>query len=551
MGIATALGPFFAGVVIGHSVQAREVGYIFFAREPIQIGETTFAKGDGIVVAPEIANPSELTGAKGFSADARFMRLDGGRPTGEWRSGRMDFAKLNRFAPIGKQDSSAWTVEPPQMTGLARLVAGPPGQHGDQRCDFLQRQTLADQACGEGRSDCREIADLAFEFHNSSHCDEINRHARGEPSRTEQLLAGWQAFIDKKSGGTCHPGPPGPNPLCNRLNRARDVDILTRTAVFEADGTNTNLARNKCEKQFIALTIRNIAYSQDCANPKARWSVKSGCRYVGDVTSVATKPSEFNIWFPRESLTTRITGCFMRADADLVEWPKSKMISNPERAKRAFQVRKEDYLRTFESMVEMTDPDAQVARLFRVTRNQKELPAAEEHSVLGELKFYYHPVGMDKCDPSVYDKTVFVSMGYVTKNGRHYLMSGLRFTPGSATDHGVAVESIYPLERRTKSVGAPDEWTNEFDSLRGGLISEGQVDRSMNNTCWPSRTSRCPTVGSLGPRKMPRWAMSPENESYHLSCVNVGDPSRVEWTFQGSCDPGIVIPVVVDEPAAP
>ncbi len=283
-----------AGLFIALGVQAStdDLGYIYYAKSDLTIGAVQLHKDDAILINPKL-NPDygrvapDLRGS--FAAKVDFKVMENGKPKGDWRNGWVYFENLKRSQPISQMDSSQWTTEPSQarfLDGLNKVNLPP-----EPRCPLIFISDKAKPPTNPFAAscpdvDCLAVTEMISEFHNSELCDRINRAAGPGVSRRDQLLESWAEFIKNKSGGTCSPGPGGQNGLCNQLNRARDTDILARTAIFEAEGPSKDLpspaadSRHSCEEDFIMLAIRNIALDPGCKSGK-RAARKSGLQIPG------------------------------------------------------------------------------------------------------------------------------------------------------------------------------------------------------------------------------------------------------------------------------
>ena len=200
-----------------------DFGYILYAHKDTKVGVFPFKEDDAILLRPKIRSPKNK-GKSDFTAVVDFKKVEQGEPKGKWLSGRIDFSKWRRPQPLSQQDPNTWTTEPAHTL--------PPAE-------------LPKEVCPSGEEDCKSIAGLIYEFHNSDLCDEINRAAELVDSRTVQLLKAWNQFIKRKSKGRCHIGPPGKDAGCEQLKRARDVDILARTTVFESEPVSPRCRRTK------------------------------------------------------------------------------------------------------------------------------------------------------------------------------------------------------------------------------------------------------------------------------------------------------------------
>lgn len=501
-----------------------DFGYILYARKPTFIGSVSFHDDDAVLVKPRL-QAVKRKGRNGFTAVVDFKRVDLGQPKGEWLHGRMDFSKWERPTPLAQKDPNIFTTEPAHSGSENEMPA---------------------EICASGDMNCKAVAALIYQFHNSDLCDSINRTAAIADSRTLQLLNAWNAFIQQKSNGRCRVGPPGKDAKCEQLKRAREVDILARTAIFESEPAASSkkkaVARHECEEDVIMLAIRNTAYSKRCQKKRKRKPLH-GCAYPGDIVGAATKPDEINIWFPDAALATRITGCFLRADADDVQWKKSESMPNPDKSKAAFMGRRADYIEILERAFHFTDPEEKMESWFDIDMDGKVLSVEDKNRLIYGTKLYYHPIGMGKCDPKVYDQTAYIGTAYVTKGKESFLVSGTRFIPSQKPKkrEPYTIASIYTMELRGDRYGASSAWDEYFKSLSGAQVEHHFVDEDRANVCWPTSKSTCSLDKNLDYRKAPVWAINPNNERYRFSCRSHTIPNDRTWTWNGTCDSGMVI----------
>jgi len=507
-----------------HAFADDDFGYILYAHKPTVVGSVSFHEDDAILVKPRLQSVKRK-GRSGFTAVVDFKRIDLGQPKGNWLHGRMDFSKWERPTPLSQKDPNIFTTEPAHSEPSAELQK---------------------EICPAGEPGCKAIAQLIYEFHNSDLCDSINRTAAIAESRTIQLLNAWNAFISQKSKGKCRTGPPGRDTACEQLKRAREVDILGRTAIFESEPANSTkknaMARHECEEDVIMLAIRNTAYGRRCMKRRKRKPLH-GCSYLGDIVGSATKPDEINIWFPDAALATRITGCFLRSDAEEVEWKKSESMPNPDKSRAAFMGRRADFIDILERAYHFTDANEKMERWFDIDMDGKVLSMDDKRRLINGTKLYYHPIGMGKCDPKVYAQTAYIGTAFVTKGKDAFLVSGTRFIP---TEKPVKrapfkIASIYTAELRGDRYGASSAWDDFYKSLAGAQVERQFVDVDRANVCWPTPKSTCALDKNLDYRKAPVWATNPNNERYHFSCRSPAVANDRTWTFNGTCDSNMVI----------
>ena len=108
---------------------------------------------------------------------------------------------------------------------------------------------------------------IVRDFHNSAQCAQVNDTLTG---RREGLLSAWSVFKQDNSEGWPEA----------ELEKARSLDFTLRTALYEGHlGRGCN-AYGACERNVVALSIRNRALE--------RCFAREGCTARGDFTGVAS-----------------------------------------------------------------------------------------------------------------------------------------------------------------------------------------------------------------------------------------------------------------------
>ncbi len=119
-----------------------------------------------------------------------------------------------------------------------------------------------------------ELDRIVHAFHNSAYCAAANRRLIG---RRAALQRAWQNFIDAHLNRWPR----------SALNQAKQLDYAMRTTIFEGHLDRGCSAYGACERNIIALSLRNRA--------RGNCSKRQGCRFEGDYQSVATRVSQYNI----------------------------------------------------------------------------------------------------------------------------------------------------------------------------------------------------------------------------------------------------------------
>lgn len=508
-------------------------GYVLYLKTDLRVGDLELKKDDAIVVRPKLLQVKD--DGKKASMEAEFRVLKNGTPLDPVLRGWFEFDQLTRRAPLSPSNDARreWTVEPSKTPPVPLPRPRPP--EAPPRTPI---QGVARLASAEAR--VTDPVALIAEFHDSAGCADVNATADAAGvSRRTQFLKAWDDFIAEKAGRRC--ARSAKDETCAPLNKARAIDILTRTAVFEVEPPSRRYppeqtkVRSRCELDLVMLTLRMRAFDKMCDVKPGKRPPKFGCEFPGDYVGVCTKPSELNIWSDKDTMTTRITGCFLRADADKIEWADRG-------GRKAFMRRRDEYRAGLERALRVTG-ERPVEEMFDVSSTVRSIGPEEKRRLIEGTKFYYHPIGMAKCNPATYDRTVFIAFGYAKKGDDAYLLSSVRLVP-RAHDGGAAIDDVYEEESPLpKAMHASFE-----EQVKDAVIPERFVDRMNHNRCWPPPSgSACQTTPWLGARKMPKWAIAPGNETYRVSCRADETPEKANelppltWTWAGLCDPGMVI----------
>jgi hypothetical protein len=110
-----------------------------------------------------------------------------------------------------------------------------------------------------------ELDQIIRTFHNSTYCDSINRRLTG---RRDALQRAWDRFIREQQNRWSN----------SSLQRAKHLDYTMRTAIFEGHLDRGCNAYGTCERNIIALSIRNRCL-ESCVR-------RQGCEAPGDFHGV-------------------------------------------------------------------------------------------------------------------------------------------------------------------------------------------------------------------------------------------------------------------------
>ncbi len=239
-----------------------------------------------------------------------------------------------------------------------------------------------------------ELDEIVHAFHASSECETANRTLTG---RREALQQAWSAFTAASAGRW----------QAASLARARQLDFVMRTALYEGHRGRGCNAYGACERNVIALSIRNRALEL-CLDGQ-------GCRSPGDFEGVSATVSQYNIWDEVLTQTTGLTSCFLRPD--LADRPHYALTQ-----------------RMYEQSV------GDVERILYGRAD--ELPAVFPGNSLDDLtrvRHYFHPPAMGKCFPN-HERLEYIS-GAVARRGEDFaLIANTRIAVGERRGSGYLFE---------------------------------------------------------------------------------------------------------------
>lgn len=283
-----------------------------------------------------------------------------------------------------------------------------------------------------------ELDTIVRAFHNSSQCAAVNKRVIG---RRGALQRSWDSFIRKNQNRW-----PG-----NSLKQARHLDYTMRTAIFEGHLDRGCNAYGACERNIIALSIRNRG-KQNCAKYQ-------GCRFNGDYQGVSSKVSQYNIWDEYLTQISGITACFLRGD----------LASNNANA---------DFYRKLQSMYAQNVPDVERI-LFGSDRDLKDVFPGNSMADIKNLRHYYHAPAMGKCFPK-HKRLEYISGAVATKGKNFALIANTRIHVDQAARGGYYFRDVDVEQLEERDV------VNILDDYKGFIIDGRKV--SLN-------ASSCPAYG--------------------------------------------------------
>jgi hypothetical protein len=347
---------------------------------------------------------------------------------------------------------------------------------------------------GDEKAAAREatgtLDEIVRTFHNSRDCAGVNDRL---PGRRDRLASAWERFIDKHGGRWDK----------TTLARAKHLDYTMRTAIYEGHLDRGCSAYGACERNVVALSIRNRAVGQ-CLT-------RQGCRFPGDFQGVASDVSQYNIWDAYLTQISGLTACYLRTDLankdfyDRVQAMYSQNVGDVERI--------------------LYGSESDLRDIFPGT------PMAE----VTELRHYYHPPAMGKCFPQQ-DRIEYMS-GAVAANGSdHALIANTRIQVGDRIGSGYRFK-----EMRFDQ----EDWGDAIrieDNYPGFVVDGRKVRLTGGGGCTPYGVSSGCRFSNIGRwRKTPSWltagkplALTCSIQERGESCRGGGREQRV--TVGGACD---------------
>jgi hypothetical protein len=341
-----------------------------------------------------------------------------------------------------------------------------------------------------------ELDQIIRTFHNSSYCANTNRRLIERRSALEKA---WNGFIidqhNKWSAAS--------------LQRAKHLDYTMRTAIFEGHLDRGCNAYGTCERNIIALSIRNRGL-ESCIRGQ-------GCKAPGDFQGVASAVSQYNIWDEYLTQISGLTSCFLRDD--LPQGDRSTALN----------------YRKLQAMYAQNLGDVQRI-LFGSDQDLKTIFPNNTLADLKGLKHYYHAPAMGKCFPQ-YERVEYIS-GAVAKKGSNFaLIANARIQVGQQATGGYFFRNFFVQEDVSKDV------IKIVDNYPGFVIDGRRI--SLNSTvsrCTPygiPAGCRFDTIGRY--RKTPSWVTTGKPLEIVCSVADRGEQCQREKISNlinvgGTCD---------------
>jgi hypothetical protein len=322
-----------------------------------------------------------------------------------------------------------------------------------------------------------ELDQIIRAFHNSPDCNKVNRRLIGRRSALQQA---WNRFVRNSQSRWSG----------KALQQARHLDYTMRTAIFEGHLDRGCNAYGACERNIIALSIRNRA-RESCAKYQ-------GCRTQGDFQGVSSKVSQYNIWDEYLTQISGLTFCFLRHDlANATLTPGDESSVNT----AYYAQLRGSYAQSL----------AQVQRiLFGTDRDLRQVFPKVALRDLKSLRHYYHPPAMGKCFPN--HERVEYMRGAVASKGQDFaLIANTRIRVDERTDGGYFFHD-FVFEQK------PDRDDVTIVNAYPGFVVDGRkVSLKTASRCYPYGIPRGCRFGSISRyRKTPGWLAA--GKSLELTC---------------------------------
>jgi hypothetical protein len=291
-------------------------------------------------------------------------------------------------------------------------------------------------------------------FHGSGQCEAANQRLTG---RRVALRRAWDEF-ERANGGRWSG---------DDLARARHLDYALRTALFEGHLERGCNAYGACERNIVALSIRNRALE--------RCFKREGCRALGDFTGVASTVSQYNIWDEYLTQISGLTACYLRDD-----------------------LAGDDYYRRLQAMYAQNVRDVERI-LFGSDADLAELFSGASLDDVKRTAHYYHAPAMGKCFPG-HPRVEYMS-GAVAQNGGNFaLVANTRIDVGDKIGTGYRFRSFRFQETDLRDV------VEVRDDYPGFVVDGRKVALVASSGCRPYGIPAGCALGEIGRyRRTPPW----------------------------------------------
>lgn len=297
-------------------------------------------------------------------------------------------------------------------------------------------------------------------FHNSPDCRDANTELMG---RRSALQRAWASFARANTGRW----------PASAIEQAKHLDYTLRTAIFEGHLDRGCNAYGGCERNIIALSIRNRG-RESCSRGQ-------GCRSPGDFQGVSSEVSQYNIWDEYLTQVSGLTSCFLRDDLAPGKAPPGA----------------ERYAK-LQGMYEQNVDDIRRI-LFGDDEDLAAVFPGNALSTLKSLKHYYHAPAMGKCFPQ-YDRVEYISGAVANRGGDFVLLANTRIRVDESSGSGYFFRDFVLDAQEARDV------VDLVDRYPGFVVDGRKVDLKPAAACPPYGIPRGCSFEHVGRyRKTPSW----------------------------------------------
>lgn len=336
-----------------------------------------------------------------------------------------------------------------------------------------------------------ELDRLVRAFHASGHCDQANRRLT---ERRAALEHAWEAFMrEQRALGVD----------LTTVARAKHLDYVMRTALFEGHLGRGCSAYGACERNIVALSIRNRAVGQCLAY--------QGCTFPGDFQGVASKVSQYNIWDEFLTQISGLTSCYLRPD-----------LADDERFGR------------WQRMYAQNVGDVERI-LYGSDADLNALFPGMNLAELKQMRHYYHAPAMGKCFPT-HPRMEYIS-GAIARSGDSFaLLANQRIEVGERLGEDYAFKRfLFEEEAKGDRIRIEDQYP-------GFVVDGRKVELRTPRDCKPWGIPPGCAEGRVGRyRKVPPWldAGRPLGIRCRIEARGESCNESASWTTTevgGACD---------------
>jgi len=464
-----------------------EINHYIKSRKPKPAG--SLAQGSAVIPCVVVRNGRPLTDRKGTPYVGFTVVLDSRSATPQDARRFSKVVAQRRGLRVANHHCDAAVK---YVMDVRRLVA----KKSPPRFDPPARDTAGGAGALQSRRSNSELDSIVRAFHNSPQCAAANRRLT---QRRDALARAWSSFT--RSNSKHWPE--------KRLKQARQLDYTLRTALFEGHLGRGCSAYGACERNTIALSIRNRARGS-CLK-------RQGCRYPGDYEGAASSPSQYNIWDEYLTQISGLTACFLRDDLGSAH--------NPDGG---------DYYDKLERMYAQSQPDVEQILFGSDSGLQTVFPGNALRD-LKQLRHYYHAPAMGQCFPG-HPRAEYMS-GAIARRGKDFaLIANTRIQVDKSTQGG------YYFRLFKVSLKGDRDDIRIVDAYPGFIVDGRKVELKKTSRCHPYGIPKGCSNGKVGRyRRTPPWlkagkplALKCRIEDSGAQCSAA--PRQREVVLGGRCD---------------